>query len=118
MAAPVRPWTWAVLAVAAAFFLFALSRRVGRDGGPAAPKFPVAMAMTEELRNDPSPEARAFRNVCKQCHGLPQPSLFDAEGWRGVGEKMGGHIRERALAIPDSEAALAIEYLVEHTTRK
>jgi hypothetical protein len=119
MAVSGRTGAWVALAAAAVFFLFALSQRAGRNGGgPPAPKYPVAMAMSEELKNDPSPEARAFRNVCNRCHGLPYPSLFDEEGWRGVGETMGAHMRERGLAIPESEAALAIEYLVQHTTRK
>jgi hypothetical protein len=118
MAAPGRRWALAALAAAAVFFLFALSRsRRDADPGPA-PRFPVAMAMSEELKNDPSPEARAFRTTCNRCHGLPQPSLFAAEGWRGVGETMAAHVRERGLDVPDSEIALAIEYLVRHTTRE
>jgi len=118
MAAPGRTGALVVLAAAAAFFVFALIQRGGRNGGGStAPKFPTAMAMSAELKNDPSPEARAFRNVCNRCHGLPQPSLFDEEGWRGVGETMGAHIRERGLDIPDADISLAIDYLAQHTTR-
>jgi len=67
-----------------------------------------------DYRTDNSPEARAFRATCSQCHVLPSPLAYDKAGWRAVHTRMAAQMAARGLAIPDSQIELAIRYVIAH----
>ena len=62
-----------------------------------------------------SPEAISFKNVCSQCHALPDPKLHTAGEWTNVVERM--RINMRVMGKPvitDQEKNEIVGYLAQH----
>ena len=67
------------------------------------------------VMEDDSLEAKAFRQTCTQCHGLPSPGQYTANEWPLIYERMKQHMIESRIAPPDEKAAaLILEFLSKH----
>lgn len=60
----------------------------------------------------------AFRDVCSQCHALPDPSLHSSDEWRDVVLRMRENMRLLGLSDPGDDAiAKAMSFLQVHAGR-
>ena len=46
---------------------------------------------------------KAFRDVCSQCHALPDPGQHTAKKWPGVVERMKGYMESMGKQVPDEK---------------
>lgn len=69
----------------------------------------------------PQPEsagAVSFRDVCSQCHPLPDPGLHTAQEWPAVAERMRTHMKEMGKrVITDRERDEIVGYLSRNARR-
>jgi cytochrome c2 len=69
----------------------------------------------------PSPESRGavlFKEICSQCHSLPDPKLHTSEEWPGVVERMQNNIRTmNKKVLTDQEKKAIIAYLSDHARK-
>jgi hypothetical protein len=69
----------------------------------------------DTLPSPESPEARAFQNICTQCHGLPDPTLHTAGEWPAVVERMRTNMRSMGKrVITEEEKKDVISYLTRN----
>jgi mono/diheme cytochrome c family protein len=69
----------------------------------------------------PAPESRGavlFRDVCSQCHSLPDPQLHTASEWPKVLERMRGNMESmKKKVISDQDRKTIEEYLMGHARK-
>jgi cytochrome c2 len=69
----------------------------------------------------PSPESQGallFRNICSQCHPLPDPKLHTSDEWPMIIERMRGHMNSIGKGeITDQENKEIISYLENHARK-
>ncbi|MBZ0155638.1 MAG: c-type cytochrome [Alphaproteobacteria bacterium] len=69
----------------------------------------------------PSPRSRGaslFRNVCSQCHPLPDPGLHTADEWPGIVDRMQAHMGAMGKrAVTDQEKREIVDYLRDNASR-
>ena len=69
----------------------------------------------------PSPETRGaalFRDLCSQCHSLPDPKLHTDEEWPGIVERMQANMRSmRKKALTENEKKEIVGYLARYARR-
>lgn len=96
-----------VLAIAVAFVGWAAWQRYG-GGGMSQSDKPTADSTTGDTVGGVPvdqvtssfelallDEAEAYQTTCSLCHDPPNPKLYDAAGWEGIGRKMKEHMAER-----------------------
>ena len=76
--------------------------------------YPSAGVMPAGFEQDNSPEARAFKATCSQCHSLPSPSIYDAAGWHLLRPRMEAQMAARSVVIPEDQVSKAIAYAAAH----
>jgi hypothetical protein len=65
-----------------------------------------------------SPGAISFKNVCSQCHALPDPKLHTAVEWPAVVERMQVNMKIMDKpVITDHEKEKIITYLIKHANQ-
>lgn len=66
----------------------------------------------------PAPETHGavlFRNLCSQCHSLPDPKLHTADEWPGIVERMQSNMRSmRKNVLTENEKKEIVIYLMRY----
>lgn len=69
----------------------------------------------------PSPESKGailFKEICSQCHSLPDPSLHTAQEWSAVVERMRGNMLAMGRRVAtEEERKEIVAYLMGHAQR-
>ncbi len=61
---------------------------------------PLAARLAPALE---TPAGKAFRDVCSQCHALPDPRQHTAKKWPGVVERMKRYMKSMGKQVPDDK---------------
>ncbi len=66
-----------------------------------------------------TPGARAFKDVCSQCHALPDPEKHAAREWPAVVDRMKGYMESMGKTVPkEKELREIVDFLQKHGMRK
>ena len=69
----------------------------------------------------PSPESRGallFKEICSQCHSLPDPKLHTAEEWRAVVERMRNNMKIMGRRVAtEEEKREIVDYLARNSKK-
>lgn len=72
---------------------------------------------SSDLPDSSEPGAQAFSRTCSQCHALPDPSAYTAEGWKSIVERMGGDMENMGFGPLEPAQKKAILGYLEKEAR-